>query len=117
MGFSHLQQKTGFVLMSEQEGRAVPNYMTLVDKNGLIQVVPRPKARAMSFVPLKLIAMFVALVMVFKALALLSVGVLAYEEELAALAAGNIFEQAGGVILWIDPITEVIYATVAPLMK
>jgi len=44
MGFSHLQQKSGFVLLSEQESRATARYMTLVDKNGIIQVVPRPKA-------------------------------------------------------------------------
>ena len=50
MGFSHLQQKTGFVLLSEQESRATARYMTLVDKNGIIQVVPRPKsAQSFSF--------------------------------------------------------------------
>lgn len=117
MGYSHLQQKSGFVLLSDSNDRASKQYMTLVDKNGIIQVVPRPKARARSFIPFKLLAMFVVLVMVFKALALLSVGVNAYEEERVALASGNVFEQAGAMALWIDPLTDVIFKNMSPYLK
>ncbi|MDG1077843.1 MAG: hypothetical protein P8P65_14545 [Planktotalea sp.] len=117
MGFSHLQQKTGFVLLSEQESWATARYMTLVDKNGIIQVVPRPKERKASFLPFKLIAFFVVFIMLLKALALLSVGVNAYEEERLALSEGNVFEQAGAFVLWIDPATEAISSYLRPYLK
>ena len=117
IGFSHLQQKSGFVLLSEQESRAAARYMTLVDKNGIIQVVPRPKVPNASFLPFKLIAFFVVFITLFKALALLSVGVNAYEEERLALSEGNVFEQAGAFVLWIDPATEAISSYLAPYLK
>jgi hypothetical protein len=103
--------------LSEQESRATARYMTLVDKNGIIQVVPRPKERNASFLPFKLIAFFVVFIMLLKALALLSVGINAYEEERLALSEGNVFEQAGAFVLWIDPATEAISSYLRPYLK
>ena len=39
-----------------------------------------------------------------------------YEEERLALSEGNVFEQAGAFVLWIDPATEAIssYLTTLP---
>ncbi len=91
--------------------------MALVDKNGIIQVVPRPKVRRLSFVPFKLIALFVVLVMVSKALALLSIGVIAYGEERVAPSQGNVFEQVGAMALWVDPITDAICSFAAPYLR
>lgn len=117
MGVSQLQKKTGFVLLSDQGQQAGKEYVTLVDKNGLIQVVPRERKRARSFAPLKLILLFVALMTLFKALAILNLGVTTYEEQLAALASGNAVERSGAVLLSIDPITQAIVQGVQPLIK
>lgn len=117
MGFPILQQKSGFVLLPDRDRQKSTGYVTVVDKNGLIQVVARRKSSAFSLAPLKLIALFVVLLTVFKALALMNVGMVDYEEELAALQAGNMFEQAGAFALQIDPVTKAIYTQAGPLLK
>lgn len=117
MGFSHLQRKSGFVLLADQDQRAVKKYMTLVDKNGLIQVVPRPKRRSFSLVPLKLIALLVGLALTFKSLAVLNLGIGAYEDELSVLATGNLFERGAALAMWIDPITQFVVSNTAPFLK
>ena len=118
MGISLLQQKTGFAMLPGQARESQTDYMTLVDKNGLIQVVPRPtKARTLSLAPFKLIAVFVVLVTVFKAMALLNVGMIGYEEELAVLASGNFAEQASAFVLQIDPVTQAVASNVSALLK
>ncbi|WP_293449158.1 hypothetical protein [Planktotalea sp.] len=117
MSNAHLQRKSGFVLLSELDGRGATGYVTLVHKNGLIQVVPRPKRRSVSTVPLKLVVLFAILITVFKALALLNVGVVDYEADLATLSEGNVFEKAGAFALQIDPVTQVIFETIGPLLK
>ncbi|MGB7316708.1 MAG: hypothetical protein WBC85_01950 [Planktotalea sp.] len=117
MGYSHLQQKSGFVILSERDRRANANYVTIVDKNGLIQVVPRRKSRSQISAPFKLLALFAVLLIVFKALALVNVGIVDYDAELAVLQAGNMFEKAGAFVLKIDPVTQAIYQQVGPLLK
>ena len=117
MGYSLLQQKTGFVLLPEREGSRTTDYVALVDRNGLIQVVQRPKARSHFAAPFKLLLLFAVLLTVFKSLALLNVGVIDYEDELAALQNGNLFEQAGAFVLQIDPLTETLKHQLAPLLR
>lgn len=117
MGYSHLQQKTGFIMLSDGDRRTNQDYVTLVDKNGLIQVLPRRKSRSRLTAPLKLIALFAVLLTVFKSLALLNVGMIDYEDELAALNNGNAFEQAGAFVLQVDPLTKSLFQHVGPLLK
>ena len=109
MGISHLQQKTGFAIFSANTAANRSEYVTLVDKNGLIQVVPRisPK-RGRKHTSLKLVAALAVLVTLFKAAALVNVGYVDYNDELALLANGNVVEKAGAFIFQIDPVTEVI---------
>jgi hypothetical protein len=117
MGNSLLHKKTGFVLLPDQKRQASTDYMTIVDKNGLIQVVPRKKSRLWYTVPLRLIMLFFVLITVFKALAVLNVGPTAYEEQLTALAAGNVVEKIGSFVLVIDPLTNVVIQGIAPLVR
>jgi hypothetical protein len=117
MGFSHLHQKTGFVLLADQGRQANNNYVTLVDKNGLIQVVARQKTRSLSLTPITLLAIFAVLLTVFKALALMNVGLNDYQDEVAALEAGNLFEQAGAFVLQVDPATMAIYSISGSLFQ
>ena len=117
MGFPILQQKSGFVLLPGLDRAKSTNYVTLVDKNGLIQVVAQRKESSLSLAPFKLLALFVALAMIFKALALINVGVVDYEEQLAVLQGGNVVEQASAFALQIDPITKAIFTHAGPLLK
>lgn len=109
MGFPLLQRKSGFIVLPKSGGASGNKYTTLVDKNGLIQVIPRKRKSLWSLVPFKLIALFAVLLTVFKALALINVGINDYEAELQALAAGNGFEKAGAFVLQIDPVTMMLY--------
>ncbi|MEN8894392.1 hypothetical protein [Planktotalea arctica] len=117
MGYPILQQKTGFMLLPERDRQKGASYVTLVDKNGLIQVVAQRKKRKISLVPLKFLALLVVLLTVFKALAVMNVGLVDYEEELALLQSGNIFEQASAFALQIDPVTKAIYSSAGPLLR
>ncbi len=120
MGYSQLQQKSGFVLLSDNGRQVNKKYTTLVDKNGLIQVLPKKKSKVairQMVGPLKLVCLFAVLVIVFKALALINVGAVDYEAELQALHGGNVVEQAGAYVLQIDPLTSTIYKHVGPLLK
>lgn len=117
MGYSHLQQKSGFVLLADSDRRKNSDYITLVDSNGLIQVVPRPRRKSRLAGPFKLLLVFAVLLTVFKSLALLNVGVVDYEDELAVLREGNAFEQAGAFVLSIDPLTMIVYKQIGPLLK
>ena len=117
MGNSLLHKKTGFVLLPDQKRQASTDYMTIVDKNGLIQVVPRKKSRLWSTVPLRLIMLFFVLITVFKALAVLNVGLTAYEEQLTALAAGNVVEKIGSFVLVIGPLSAPPIQGIPPLLR
>lgn len=118
MGSSLLQQKPGFAIETSMARRSQANYMTHVDKNGLIQVVKRPtKANRLSLVPVKLVALFAVLVVLFKAIALLNIGMNAYDEELTALASGNVFEQASAFVLQIDPVTHAVARNLSAVLN
>jgi len=117
MGFSQLQKKSGFVLLSDKGQQSSNEYVTLVDKNGLIQVVPRKKKSVLSTAPLRLIVLFFLLITVFKALAVLNVGITTYEEQLTALPGGNVVEQAGAFVLSVDPLTHTIIQGIEPLVR
>ncbi|MGH1576418.1 hypothetical protein [Planktotalea sp.] len=117
MGYSHLQQKPGFVVLADKDRASHKDYVTLVDKNGLIQVVPRRRARSLPLAPFKLLALLVVLVTVFKALALFNVGLNDYQEELAVLKTGNMLERAGAFVLQVDPVTMAIYSNTGSLIR
>ena len=118
MGISLLQQKSGSTLASNRSLQTHADYMTLVDKNGLIQVVPRArKSRSLSLAPLKFMLILAVLLTVFKAVALINVGVSNYEDEIALLKSGNVVEQAGAFVLQVDPVTHVIARNASVLLK
>ncbi|WP_375265689.1 hypothetical protein [Planktotalea sp.] len=117
MGVSLLKKKTGFVLLPDSQRQATSQYSTTVDKNGLVQVVPRKKSRRSFGAPIRLILLFGVLITIFKALAVLNVGLTAYEEQLTALSSGNIVEQVGSVLLSVDPLTNAVIQGIAPLIR
>ena len=117
MSNTQLQRKSGFVMLSELNGQDATGYVTLVDKNGLIQVVPRQKRRTLSTVPLKLVVLLAILITVFKALALMNVGLVDCETGLEALSQGSAVEQIGAFVLQIDPVTHAIFEKIGPLLR
>lgn len=117
MGNSLLQKKSGFVVLSASTDRPRKDYVTLVDQNGLIQVIPRRRSRRLSLVPLKLLALFVVLLTVFKALALMNVGLNDYQDEIAVLENGTVFEKLGAIALQVDPVTMALYGYGSDLLK
>lgn len=109
MGRSHLQQKTGFVILPDRDTKNRKGYTTFVDHNGLIQVVPRrPKERS-GFSPVKVIIVAGVMLTLFKALALVNIGLNDYSDRLATLQTGTLPEQAGAWVLQIDPATQWMY--------
>ena len=117
MSNTQLQRKSGFVMLSELNVQDATGYVTLVDKNGLIQVVPRQKRRTLSTVPLKLVVLLAILITVFKALALMNVGLVDCETGLEALSQGSAVEQIGAFVLQIDPVTHAIFEKIGPLLR
>lgn len=74
-----------------------------VGPDGLITAHPR---RRMPLPPLRAIVMILAAAFVFKAYLLYALGAATYDERLAVLETGNLFEQAGAVVMTPDPATE-----------
>lgn len=117
MGRTHLHQKNGFVILPDNGRASGKGYATFVDRNGLIQVVPRRQKKLSLLAPLKLLALFVVLLTVFKALALSNVGVNTYQDQLASLESGTLVEQAGAWVLTVDPATSWLYQNGRGLLK
>jgi hypothetical protein len=116
MGLSHLRQKPGFVVLPKSAYAKGKAFETRVDRNGIIHVVERRKP-AFNWAPVKLVCLFLLLVTTFKALALFNVGMNDYNDRLALLESGTLYEQAGAVLLRIDPVTESVYTAVRPLLR
>ena len=73
-----------------------------VGPDGLITAHPR---RRWPMPPLRAIVMIVAMGFVFKAYLLFALGSATYDERLATLASGNLFEKAGAAVMQPDPVT------------
>lgn len=116
MGYSHLQQKTGFIILPDGARASSANYQTLVDANGIVRVVPRRRKSA-SLAPLKLLVLLVVLVTAFKALSLTSVGLNDYQSQLSELQNGTSFERVAAWALQVDPATKWIYVQSKPYLR
>ncbi|MFC6588824.1 hypothetical protein [Sulfitobacter pacificus] len=91
-------------------------YTTKVGKDGLIVV--KPKRRPVrGGGPIKLVVLAVAGLIAFKAVALIAVGPITYNERLAKLETGTMIEQVGAKALAIDPVTEVLADSVGPTLR
>ena len=93
--------------------RMARGYDAKVGRDGLIVFRPKRKRRAL---PVRALLVTIAGFIAFKVLVLMSIGDIAYEERVAALAAGSVAEQAGAFVMQIDPVTQIIAAQLAPLI-
>lgn len=85
-----------------------------VSSDGLI--VSRPRRYSPRF-PLKGLLMMAAAVFVFKAFVYSSLGGITYSENVAELANGTLFEQAGAWIMQADPATMWLVDQANALLK
>lgn len=78
-------------------------YTTRVRSDGLIVV--QPKRRRVSVSRLRILALALLGVFVFKAFTFASLGELTYNERVAKLGNGTEFERAGAFVMQSDPVT------------
>jgi len=85
-------------------------YITCVDQDGLIQVLPRPRESFFAKIPFKRVALVLGLFCVLKANLVLRFGPQNYEMALESLRAGSFIDRFSAFALQIDPITAFISA-------
>lgn len=113
MGRAHLH-KLDAPRASRLRRRRSSGYRTIVDSNGSIHVVAREvDSFSLPVVPLLVLAV---LLLVFKALAMMNVGLNDYTERLSALENGTLLERGAAFFLHPDPATLWIYELLRPLM-
>ena len=89
-------------------------YVTTVNSDGM--VVAKPKRRSPRGT-LRGIALVVLVLMGFKGYLFAQLGATAYENRVANLSSGSVFEQAGAVVMAADPITRWISGYFGSLVR
>ncbi|MEP5730574.1 MAG: hypothetical protein ABJL67_14520 [Sulfitobacter sp.] len=92
-------------------------FTTKIDKNGLLVATPVRRTRIRGMGPVKIFALIAIGFFGFKAFTLASIGPVTYNERLAKLENGTMVEQAGAMLLAIDPVTEAMVGSVAPVVR
>ncbi len=98
--------------VQRSHARMARGYEAKVGRDGLI--VFRPKRRKPRL-PLRSMVLMIAAFFGFKVLVLMQIGDLAYQARIDALMSGSAAEQAGALVLQVDPVTRTIADQLAPL--
>lgn len=85
-------------------------YITKVDRNGAIQVVPFSKGKPAKGLTLKKFSFFLLFFSVLKVAAVLHMGAEPYDLALTKMADGTLPEKLSAAVLHIDPLTASITA-------
>ncbi len=88
-------------------------YSTKIRSDGLVVVEPRRARVRLPFAP---ILLAVAALILFKGLLLASVGGDAYQDQLAKLRSGSVFEKTGAWVMQVDSASAVVAEKIAPLL-
>ncbi|MFZ7091580.1 hypothetical protein [Primorskyibacter sp. 2E233] len=94
--------------------RMAHGYVNKLDKNGLI--TQRPDSKASGF-GLRFLVLAVIGFMIFKAFLLGGLGQEKYLAHVSQLQSGSGFEQAGAMLMQIDPVTEKLGALIGPYLQ
>lgn len=89
-------------------------YELHMQSDGLIVARPR-RARGSRISP-RGVVLFFGGALVFKGVLIASLGPVAYEERVSALTAGTALEQAGAMIMQMDPIAREIASWITPYL-
>lgn len=111
---AHFSKRLGD--LGRKHEKMTHGYTTKVGKDGLITVTPRAR-RARGVSGLKMILVVAVGFFVFKSFMLAAAGPDAYSERLAGLESGTVFEQAGAMVMGIDPITETLASLAGPILR
>lgn len=90
-------------------------YTTKVTNNGIIVAQPVKKSRR--YIPFKGMLLTVLCFFAFKAFILAANGPDAYADRLASLENGTVFEQAGAMIMTVDPATAALANIMGPVLR
>lgn len=99
--------------VQNNHSRMARGYDAKVGRDGLIVFRPKRKRRS---IPARALLVTIAAFFGFKVLVLMSIGDIAYDERVAALASGSAAERAGAIVMQIDPLTRSIADQLAPLI-
>ena len=88
---------------------------TYMRADGLLVVRPRRVPRR-GF-PVRGMVYILAGFFSFKGFLLASMGPITYQERVEALAAGTMIEQAGAVVMMLDPMTQSIAEMIGPILR
>ena len=103
-------------MLGRKHEKMTHGYTTKVGKDGLLVVTPK-RQRRRSGGAIKLLLLIAVGFIGFKAFTLAAVGPIAYNERLATLENGTIFEKVGAKALAIDPVTEAVADSVGPVLR
>ena len=100
--------------ISRRHSKLSHGYVTSVNSDGLVVAKPQRRSHRGT---LRGLIVIIAVMMVFKGFLHAQLGPIAYEERVAALAAGSIFEQAGSWVMTADPVTEWLSVKISSLVR
>ncbi len=110
------EQFDGRLKRIERKRQTMANgYELHMQNDGLI--VARPRRARNSRISPRAVIMFLGGALLFKGVLIASLGPVAYEERIAALADGSAVEQAGAMVMQIDPIAREIASWITPYLS
>lgn len=89
-------------------------YSASVRSDGLIVVQPR---RFQFKLPVRGFVLLMTVFMLFKGFMLASLGDATYQNRLAVLERGTLYEQAGAFVMGIDPVSAELAALMRPIIR
>ncbi len=92
--------------LSDKRMAMADGYDLKLRNDGLVVAVPRRRKRIIPEIPGGVIAFTIAIVFVFKAVILSTLGQATYSEKMVLLAQGNIGERAAAFVMQPDPISN-----------
>ena len=92
-------------------------YTTRVGKDGLLVATPKRRQFLPGAGVLKIVMLMLIGFLSFKSFAVAAYGPVTYNERLQKLENGTVIEQIGAKALAIDPVTDAVAQTVAPMMR
>ena len=113
---SHAQFIQRLRKMGLSRQRSPNQRVSAVIDAGVLGVVPRPHGRR-DLPPLRGIVLLAVGFIGFKTLMLAAVGPATYADRLAKLEGGTIVEQAGALLLAIDPVTAGLAKFTGPILR
>lgn len=111
---SHLNFDRRVSRLGRKHTAMARGYVHKLQPNGL--VIARPKRRAPRVSP-RGVVLFIAGIFVFKALLIAHLGEASYEERVAVLQAGSLPEQAGAIVMQVDPVSRWLALEIGPVLR